>query len=113
MHFISVVRVSGVHWVIPKGRPAPGNVWPFSSEPVLLFRRAQEVIAGAVPISGSTYCKRTCAVAESGHRIIIIPIADNKRCRIMAGKLFYTGDNKYCKLYNQQYSLQNTCFALS
>ena len=66
MHLSSVVRVSGVHCVIPKGLHTAGNVCPFSYEPASLCFFALSVVAGAVPISGSTYCTSDCAKMVDG-----------------------------------------------
>lgn len=49
-----MVLVSGVHCVMPNGRPTAGKVWPLSSVPEPCFF-ALSVVAGAVPMSVLTY----------------------------------------------------------
>src|SRR5665647_866735 len=99
MHLSSVVRVSGVHCVIPKGRPTAGNVWPFSSEPASLCFFALSVVAGAVPISGSTYCTSDCAKIVDGksssqiNNFIVKQFIDRLKLDIQMSKLQFSGIN--------------------
>jgi len=35
MHLSSLAWVCGVQWVIPKGTPTAGNVWPLFTAPIV------------------------------------------------------------------------------
>ena len=59
MHFVSDVRVCGVHCVMPNGTPTAGMVLAFFSEPNSLCLSAAVVVDGAVPEKGCTYCTRS------------------------------------------------------
>ena len=61
MHLFSVTLVCGVHCVMANGKPTAGMVLAFFSEPASLCLSAAIVVEGAVPDSGCTHCKRSCA----------------------------------------------------
>ena len=68
MHLVSVVRVCGVHCVMPNGTPTAGMVLAFFSEPASLCFCAAVVVDGAVPDKGWTYFVRFWLHAMVEHK---------------------------------------------